>query len=161
VPDALYEGLSGVQVFALLNILARLQATRASGRPLLEGRAATVTQVFPDRIYLEADASLIADLEADHATFQSAPASLHRFKDGSFKQKTFGKGNLQVSFAARPPDRVAVDADIDLYRAVVPHLFGEVLVNHLTGKTTDQFAVRRILDDQSIDAIGGFELLHV
>jgi len=43
----------------------------------------------------------------------------------------------------------------------VPHLFGEVLVNHLTGSTTDQFAVRSILDSQSIGAIGGFELLRV
>jgi hypothetical protein len=43
----------------------------------------------------------------------------------------------------------------------VPPLFGEVLVNHLTGNTTDQFAVRRILDDQSVVAIGAFALLRV
>jgi hypothetical protein len=157
----LYESLSGVQAFALLNILARFQATRASGRPLLDGRAVTVTHVFHDRIYLEADASIIDDIEADGATFEQAPASLHRFKEGSFKQTTFKKGNLQVSYARRPENRVVFDADIDLYRNVVPHLFGEVLVNHLAGNTTDQFAVRRILDDQSVVAIGAFALLRV
>jgi hypothetical protein len=66
-----------------------------------------------------------------------------------------------VSFASRPDNRVTVDADVDRYRAAVPHLFGEVLVNHLTGNTTDQFKVRSILDEQSIGSIGGFHLLQV
>ena len=42
----------------------------------------------------------------------------------------------------------------------MPHLFDEVLVNHLTGDTTDQFKVRRILDEQAIATIGGFGLLR-
>ena len=149
-----------MQAFAFLNILARIQATRASGRPLLTGRAVRVTHVFPDRIYFEADRSLVTDMAADSA-FEKAPASLHRFKEGSFKQRTFRRGNLQVCFASRPNDRIVVDADIDLYRAAVPHLFGEVLVNHLTGNPTDQYGVRRILDDQSVVPIGGFELFTV
>jgi hypothetical protein len=153
--------LSGVQAFALLNILARLQSTNASGRPLLTGRGVKVTHAFPDRIYFEADRSLIDDIAADGASFAAAPASLHRFKEGSFKQKTFKQGNLQVSYATRPGNRVVVDADMDLYRHAVPHLFGEVLVNHLTGNTTDQFKVREILDRQSVAAIGTFELLRV
>jgi hypothetical protein len=156
----LYDSLSGVQTFAFLNILARLQATRASGRPLLTGRAVRVTHVFPDRIYFEAERSLVTDMAADPA-FEKAPASLHRFKEGSFKQRTFRRGNLQVCFASRPGNRIVVDADIDLYRAAVPHLFGEVLVNHLTGNPTDQYGVRRILDDQSVVPIGGFELFTV
>lgn len=158
IAPELYESLSGVQMFALLNILARMQATKASGRPLVKGRNVTVTHVFPDRIYLEADRSLVEDMRADR-TFEAAPASLHRFKEGSFKQTTFAKGNLQVCFASRPADRVVIDADIDLYRAVVPHLFGEVLVNHLTGRTTNQYAVRDILEEQNIAAIGGFGML--
>lgn len=159
IDQALYEGLSGVQVFALLNILARLEATQAMGRPLLANRKPRVTNVFSDRIYLEVDKTLIDDLGADTKTFEPAPASLHKFKDGSFKQKTFKMGNLQVCFAARPNDRVVIDADIDLHRGAIPHLFGEVLINHLTGNTTDQYAVRRILDGQSITPIGGFTLL--
>ena len=158
VTQSLYERLSGVQAFALLNILARLQATKASGRSLLDGRGITVQQVFSDRIYFEADRSIIDDVKADDR-FEKVPASLHRFKEGSFKQNTFRKGNLQMSYASRPDNRVVIDADMDLYRGVVPHLFGEVLVNHLTGNTTDQFRVRSILDTQSIGSIGGFELL--
>jgi hypothetical protein len=157
----LYDNLGGVQLFALLNILARLQHTKASGRSLLEGRRLRVTAVFPDRIYGEADRSLIDDLRSDTATFTSAPATLHRFNEGSFKQKTFSKGNLQVCYATRPQNRVAIDADIDLYRSAIPHLFGEVLVNHLTGNTTDQYLVRQILDAQAVAPIGGFQLLNV
>jgi ElaB/YqjD/DUF883 family membrane-anchored ribosome-binding protein len=160
IDPGLYDSLSGVQTFALLNILARIQATRASGRPLLTGRAVRVTHVFPDRIYFEAERSLVTDMAADPA-FEKAPASLHRFKEGSFKQRTFRRGNLQVCFASRPGNRIVVDADIDLYRAAVPHLFGEVLVNHLTGNPTDQYGVRSILDDQSVVPIGGFELFTV
>jgi hypothetical protein len=43
----------------------------------------------------------------------------------------------------------------------VPHLFGEVLVNHLTGNPTDQYGVRKILDDQAVVPIGGFQLFAV
>lgn len=158
-PD-LYESLGGVQLFALLNIFARMQATKASGRPLIKGRNIRVTHVFPDRVYFEADRSLITDVSGDRA-FEAAPASLHRFKEGSFKQTSFLQGNLQLCYASRPRDRVMIDADIDLYRLGVPHLFGEVLVNHLTGSTTNQYAVRRILDEQHVPAIGGFGLLTV
>ena len=161
VDRTLYERISGVQAFALLNILAALQATRASGRSLLEGRAARVTHVFPDRVYLEADRSFIDDIAADTATFDKAPASLHRFKEGSFKQTTFRTGNLQICYATRPGNRVAIDADIDLYRHAVPHLFGEVFVNHLTGNTTDQFKVQHILDARAVEPIGSFGLLRV
>jgi hypothetical protein len=159
ISAGLYDSLSGVQTFAFLNILARLQETTASGRPLLADRRVSVFEVFADRVYMEADSSLIADIEADTDAFDQAPASLHRFKQGSFKQKTQSKGNLQVSFAARPNNRVVIDADIDLYPTPVRHLFGEVLVNHLTGSTTDQYKVRRILDEQKVAAIGGFRLL--
>jgi hypothetical protein len=159
VDRGLYDSLSGVQAFALLNISARMQATQVGGQPLLSpSYGIRVIQVFPDRIYFEAARSMISAIGND-PQFKSAPASLHRFNEGSFKQRTFRKGNLQVSFASRPGDRVVVDADIDLYRLAVPHLFGEVLVNHLTGKTTDQFSVRAVLDDQSVAPIGGFALM--
>ncbi len=160
IDAALYDSLSGVQMFALLNILARMQATTAAGKPLVAGRHVRVVEVFPDRIYFEADHSLIVDMGRD-AAFKSAPASLHKFRDGSFKQSVFSRGNLQVCFAAREPGRVIVDADIDLYRGTVRHLFGEVLVNHLTGNTTSQFSVREILESQQVAAIGGFNLLAV
>ncbi len=159
IDQPLYEGLGGVQAFALLNILARLEATAAMTRPLLANRNVRVVQVFPDRIYFEADNSIIDDLAKDTASFTPAPAALHKFKDGSFKQTTFKHGNVQVSYAARANGRVIIDADIDLHRGAISHLFGEVLINHLTGGTTDQYEVRKILDGQKVASIGGFELL--
>lgn len=157
-PD-LYDGLSGVQAFALLNIAARMRATRVAGTPLLDASyRIRVTDVFPDRIYFEADKAIIDHAKADSA-FKEAPAALHRFKEGSLKQRTFTKGNLQFSYESRAEGKVMVDADLDLYRDAIPHLFGEVLVNHLTGSTTNQFAVREILDDQDVLPIGDFELL--
>jgi len=57
------------------------------------------------------------------------------------------------------PGRVMIDADLDLYRSAVPHLFGEVLVNHLTDSRTNQFTVREILDEQGVAPMGGFRLL--
>jgi hypothetical protein len=155
----LYESLSGVQAFALLNIAARMQATKVGSRPLLAKEyAIRVDRVFPDRIYFQADKALITAVAGD-GDFASAPASLHRFKEGSYKQRRFSKGNLQLSFASRAGGRVVVDADLDLYREAIPHLFGEVLVNHLTDSRTNQFAVRNILDEQGIPSIGGFALL--
>lgn len=156
-----YEALTGPQRFALLNIAARMQATKVNGRPLLSAEYdIRINRTFPDRIYFDATRAII-DAVRDDDQFVVAPATLHRFNEGSFKQRTFRRGNLQFSFASRGEDRVDIDADIDLYRHAVPHLFGEVLVNHLTGSNTDQFAVRRILDSQQVQPIGGFEILTV
>ena len=154
-----YGGAGGAQRFALLNIAARMHATLVDGRPLLSPEYdIRITRLFPDRIYLDASPTLIDKVEQDGG-FDSAPAALHRFSDGSFKQRTHRRGNLQLSFAERADGRVDIDADVDLYRSVIPHLFGEVLVNHLTGSVTNQFAVHGILANQGVAPIAGFEVL--
>jgi hypothetical protein len=154
-----YEALTGPQRFALLNIAARMHATSVAGRPLLDAvYDIRINRVFPDRIYFDATAAIV-DVVRQDDQFGVASAALHRFNEGSFKQRTFRRGNLQFSYASRGDDRVDVDADIDLYRDAIPHLFGEVLVNHLTGNVTNQFAVRRILDDHNVEPIGGFVIL--
>jgi len=161
IAPSLYRSLGGVQRFALLNIASRLEAIAIGGKSLLDpAYDVKITRVFPDRIYLDARASLINDIGAANGQFVHAPAGLHRYKDGSFKGTHAGKGNLQVSFAKQPVGgRVDCDVDIDLYRDPFRHLFGEVLVNHLTGHTTDQFEVQKVLASQRIPPIGGFELL--
>jgi len=161
ISPALYASLGGVQRFALLNIASRLQAITVKGRTLLDPvYDVKITRVFPDRIYLNAAPALIADIGGDTAHFSPAPAGLHRYRDGSFKGRHAREGNLQVSFATNAGGgRVDVDADIDLYRDPFKHLFGEVLVNHLTGRTTDQFNVQQVLAAQQIAPIGGFTLL--
>jgi|SoiMethySBSTD1v2_1073268.scaffolds.fasta_scaffold17833_2 hypothetical protein len=160
IDRALYENLTGVQRFAFMNIAARMLATRVGGQPLWAPEyEIRVTHVFPARIYFRAKPTLIDRVGGDSAQFTKAPASLHRFRDGSFKQASFAKGNLQLSFAKRDDGDMNVDADIDLFKSTIKHLFGEVLVNHLTGKTTDQFEVRDILDEQGVETVAGFSIL--
>ena len=171
VPADLYREAAGVERFALFNIAARLQSVAtggADGEHLLAARfAIRVFSLFPDRVYFTADRSFIDAIAAlaPKGVFDEAPASLHRFKDGSYKQRQFRKGNLQVSFAAGTPDapgdrtRVSVDADIDIYRSSVRHLFGEVLINHLTGSKTDQFKVWDSLASASVVPVAGFDVI--
>jgi hypothetical protein len=168
-----YAELAGVERFALLNISARLRSipllTGGDGSLLSPQFAIRVFDVFPDRVYFTAHASFIDAVRSlqQARVFEEASPSLHRFRDGSFKQSQSRKGNLQLSFAFGSPDdpgdstRVSVDADIDLYRSSVRHLFGEVLVNHLTGSKTDQFKVWDILASSAVVPIGGFAVVSV
>jgi hypothetical protein len=168
-----YQELAGVERFALLNISARMKsiplANGARDNLLSQQFTIRVFDVFPDRVYFTADAGFIKAVDAlmNAKVFEEAPASLHRFRDGSFKQRQSRKGNLQLSYAfgsvEDPDDRttVRVDADIDLYRSPVRHLFGEVLVNHLTGSKTDQFKVWDILASSRVVPITGFDVVSV
>jgi hypothetical protein len=158
----MYAGLSGAGRFALINILAGLRTIPVDGADghLLSPRfVRRVFAAFPDRIYFEATPALLAAIDdlKRNGTFASAPAALHKFRDGSVKQRQHRKGNLQLSYEQKN-NVVRVDADIDLYRGPVSHLFGEVLVNHLTGSTTCQFTVRNALDARGVVPIGGFEV---
>jgi ABC-type transporter Mla subunit MlaD len=171
IDAATYAQLAGVERFALLNVTARLRSiTFGEGNDdhLLSTRfGIRVFDVFPDRIYFTASAAFIDTIRTleQQRVFVSAPASLHRFKTGSFKQRESRKGNVQVSYATGTPDapgdtkRVSVDADIDLYRSPTKHLFGEVLVNHLTGSKTDQFKVWDTLASREIAPISGFDVV--
>jgi hypothetical protein len=169
-----YHALAGVERFALMNIGARLQsiplAPGDGGGTLADPRfGIRIFDVFPDRVYFTAKLEFLSVVQglAARRVFEPAPAGLHRFQDGSYKQRQGRKGNLQVSYAAgtldNPADatRICVDADIDLYRGTVAHLFGEVLVNHLTGSKTDQFKVWDTLAGNEVAPIGGFEVITV
>lgn len=169
-----YRSLAGVERFALMNIGARLHSIQLSptegGGTLADPRfEIRVFDVFPDRVYFTAKVEFLRAVEAlaRRKVFEAAPAGLHRFHDGSYKQRQGRKGNLQVSYAAGTPmdstdtTRLCVDADIDLYRGTVSHLFGEVLVNHLTGSKTDQFKVWDTLAGSAVPPIGGFTVISV
>jgi hypothetical protein len=161
IAPALYRSLGGAQRFALLNIGARLRAITIDGRSLLDPvYDLKVTRVFPDRIHLDTAARFVEDIGSAERQFARTPAGLRRFRHGSFKGRHGAKGNLQVSFARQGEDgRVNVEADLDLYRDPYRKVFGNVLVNHLTGRVSDQFAVRTILASQDVAPIGGFTLL--
>jgi hypothetical protein len=169
-----YHALSGVERFALMNIGARLQsialeAGEGSGTLADPRFEIKVFDVFPDRVYFTAKLEFLRAVEAlaRRKTFEKAPAGLHRFREGSYKQRQGHRGNLQVSYATGTPDdptdrtRLCVDADIDLYRGTVSHLFGEVLVNGLTGSKTDQFRVWDTLVENEVMPLGGFEVIRL
>ena len=168
ITEALYNELAGVQRMALLNISSRLKSITfgpgADDHLLSPGFDLKVFEVFPDRIYFTVEKAFIEKIDGleKKGTFEKAPASLHKFKDGSYKQRESKKGNLQVSFQGiKDTARFNVDADIDLYRSPGRHLFGEVLVNHLSGNTTDQFKVFNILAENKLPAIAGFDVIRL
>ena len=174
IDHATYHALAGVERFALMNIGARLQSIvlgpAEGGGTLADARfGIRIFDVFPDRVYFTAKVEFLRAVEALAArrVFEPAQASLHRFRDGSYKQRQGRKGNVQVSYATgtleNPGDKshICVDADIDLYRGAVSHLFGEVLVNHLTGSKTDQFRVWDLLASNDVPPIGGFDVIAV
>jgi len=165
VDPAYYATLGGAERFALFNILSGLRAVEAPGASAASLLDAALVQrvfaAFPDRIYVEATPALLATLDRlrEAGSFASAPAALHRFRDGSLKQREFRKGNLQFSYE-RAGRLVRVDIDIDLYRGPVSHLFGEVLINHLTGSTTCQYDVRQVLDQRGVAPLDGFAIVE-
>ena len=158
-----YGELPGLGAFAMLNIASRMRGIGLNGNSLLDaGFGINVTRVFPDRIYFEADSSLevfFRELEGT-GELAEAPAGLHRYNFRSLKQNRFSEGNLQLSYTRPHSGRFKVDADIDLYRNPVAHLFGEVFVNHFTGSKTDQFKIFNILRKQHVNLIGDFDILR-
>lgn len=178
IDPELYANLAGVERFALMNIGARIRSITFGHGP--EDHLAStrfqirVFDVFPDRVYFTASsdlldtvAALAKDAPGRRPMFVDAPAGLHKFNKGSFKQVKGDKGNLQFSYLPgtdeNPEDttRVRFDADIDLYRGTVAHLFGEVLVNHLTGSKTNQFKVFDVLAENGVEPLGGFSVVTV
>lgn len=157
-----YLKLETAAKMALLNMDAKLRATRVNGAPLLsfvEG----LRHVAVDRLFLFMRSDLKQLIE-NSAEFASAPG--HRATTNpivlpahpdSWKHVRFGAGNLQLSFAkdAEPsPGNAAtqvfsVDADIDLERGLL-HV-AEFLDNKV-GKLrkTDQTLVYALLFSQGI-----------
>jgi len=158
IEQELYEESTGLQTFALLNITSRMRNTVAEERNLLSPDFhIQIWKVFPDRIYFDVDSEFLDAIEKTEA-FEAANPSLHRFREGSFKQRSFPEGNLQVTYQKNRDGRLSVDADIDVYRDPLLHFFGEVLINHLTGSKTDPYRVRNILDQQGVKPIGDFAI---
>lgn len=158
ISEPQYSDLTGLQTFALLNIGSRMRHVPLKGRHVLSPEfEVEIFEAQPDRIYFSAKASLL-DAIRDSGIFAPADSSLHRYTAGSFKEISGPEGNLQISHSSVQQGRVFIDADIDLYRNPALHFFGEVLRNHLTGRKTDAYAVRSILDEQHVVPIGGFRI---
>ena len=156
--EEMFLRLSDLKKAAALNILAKMNAVTVAGRTVLS-HVSHIEKFYQDRIYvrLKKTSNLRTALRkrADQdqvpkreSAIVEAPSGMHPgFEEASYKTKeTSGQGNLQLSFAEKPPDKgTLVDADIDIYTDVLGHLFGEVFVNHLTDTKTDPFTVYGVL----------------
>ena len=166
--SAQYGNLDMRKKMALLNLEAKLRATEIDGSHLID--SVTGLQVFPgppsspavepDRIYVTMDSAVKDALEDPYlreaAQFESAEAG-HSARHGlvahphGWKQRTFPRGNLHLSFSARPINNnseYSVDVDIDLERG--NRHFGEVVTNVATGHQTNQAIVYSLLYTQGI-----------
>lgn len=129
-----YVLLTDAAKMALLNIEAKLRATRLNGTPALSFVEGLVKSDV-DRLFLLVRPEL-RQLVADSADFASAPGHPKPPKDTaiklpghprSWKHTRFGAGNLQLSFSENtltlPHDEtkqvLSVDADIDLERGLL------------------------------------------
>ena len=167
-----YGNLGPDAKMALLNIEAKLRATRIAGIPLSKS-VTGLRRVEPDRLYVMMQPQ-IKDVVEESPAFAAALG--HKVREDltlitkedqklpghpdSWKHRKFPVGNLQLSFSRNPinwpdPDSeeersFSVDADIDLEKGI-KH-WGEWLRNNVfqPGNKTDQTAVYALLFGQNI-----------
>lgn len=163
-----YLNLQPAEKMAMLNIDAKLRATRINGAPLLSFvkglRHVAVDRLF---LYMRSDVKLLIENSAQfasapgHKAPKNLPISLPDHPD-SWKHVRFGAGNVQLSFAKDAeslPDSntqvFSVDADIDLERGL---LHVKEWLDNKVGKIrkTDQTLVYALLFSQGI--IPGYTL---
>ncbi len=132
--------LGHVRRAAMLNILAKMGRVRVGSQRVIE-YVERIDHAFQDRLYVRCDKDLLPAVQSAR-TFAPALGALHPGFDSASFKTTDEKGGLQLSFAAGGR---RVDADIDLYRDLFLHFFGEVFWNHLSGVKTDPFHVYQLL----------------
>lgn len=148
--ENLYQALDNVRRAGLLNIFAKMKATR-----LTDGRDTfsfiqSFTEIRQDRFFARADGELLVAVkrDAEKGLFQKAPKASHDEPDGfelAESYKTDDRyGNLQLTFSINPAtEEIVVDADIDDANGI-GHIF-QVLSHFLTGKETHPYDIREIL----------------
>ena len=157
-----YQDLRVQAKMALLNIEAKLRATRLNGVSLLSFVEA-VRLADVDRLFLFMRSDLKEAVENSpefvsapgHGAPINSPVALPAHPE-SWKHRRFGAGNLQLSFSRTTeplpgnPDRqvCSVDADMDLAKGI-GHVV-EWLENHFGKKTTDQTLIYALLFSQGI-----------
>ena len=161
--EALYNVLDDIRKAGLLNIAAKMQATRLpSGRDVLSA-VGSISRIRGDRFFATVAVDLRDDVKnaATAGTFHEAPNMDHDppmgyVKAGSFKTND-QYGNLQLTFFMKE-DAVdfMVDADIDDAAGLTHSL--QVIDHYLTGSGTHPYDIHEILlAHQKLDP--GYQLL--
>lgn len=161
--EALYQALDDIRKAGLLNLYAKMKATRFGNERDSFSYVASLRRVRGERFFADVDKALRDEVKnSQHIRlFEEVPGGLHHpppgyLLDDSFK--TFdAAGNLQLTFF-RKQDALEfiIDADIDRSRGL-EHAF-DVISHTITNKDTHPYDVHAILlKDQKIDT--GYRLI--
>ena len=137
--EKLWNSLSEKQQNAFVNITDRLASIKLSDGSTALSKVNSLTSIETDRIKATVDPGL-ANLIKNDARFHTVSGSLHPgYDEVSYKSKE-NVLNVQFSFGQGGK---AADIDQDLYQDI--RHWGEVIANHVTGSTTNQDSVRKMM----------------
>lgn len=157
--SAFYDALPSRYKAATLNMFAKSEATwLPDGKNVLD-HLHSLREIDQDRIFVNADGSLAAALDAGAQDGQFSHrgkfgSSLHH-GEGTFKKYASyksddQKGNLDITLS-HDGTRWMAEIDIDYYKGW-RHFFQEVVYHHAFEMRTDPYTVGNILrNDQGID----------
>lgn len=143
-----YGALSDKEKAGLLNLFAKMQHNSASNA---FSRVLNIFKVKPARIYAEVRPDLWELVRSMPHRFHEEPdnGSMHKFEDGwtrlsahaSFKTPD-PMGNLQLTFASKNENRMAVDADLDDHQGL-KHAFD--VIKHKFSGDTNPYDIHEVL----------------
>lgn len=131
--------LSEAQQNAIVNMTDILGSISFADGTTALSLVQNISDALDDRIYGIAIERLMKEISGSDL-FEKADASLHGKYKTSYKSKkgVVDPGNLQLSFA----EDGSFDADHDLYKNPVLHLFGEVVPNHFSAAINKVFGTK-------------------
>jgi hypothetical protein len=143
-----YGGLSAEEKAGLLNLFAKMQDNSANN---VFSRVISIFKVKPARIYAEVQSDLWPMVRDLPQRFHEEPdnGSMHHFEDGwtrlsehaSFKTPD-PTGNLQLTFATKSENKMAVDADLDDHQGL-KHAFD--VIKHKFSGDTNPYDIHQVL----------------
>lgn len=133
---------------AFVNITDKLATIQLDGGGTALSQVGSLTEVRADRLIVNVGGRLAGALGGSKSFAEVSAGDHAPYNAISFKNRNDVQGNIQFSFNQ---SRLGADIDIDLGNWASPNPFGkmihagEVMQNKITGTTTSQDAVRKIL----------------
>lgn len=156
--EALFDALKDLRAAGLLNLYAKMKATKFDGGVDAFSFITSLRRVRGERLFADVkkDFRDVVKNSVHSHLFDKADESLHKpppgyQRDGSFKTQD-GHGNLQVSFF-RKNDALEFIADVDIDGSKgLEHAF-DVISHTISGKDSHPYDIHAILlKDQKIDS---------
>ena len=155
--EALYQALDDLQKAGLLNLYAKMKATRFQSERDVFSYMTSLKRVRGERFFADVEKDLRDRVKDSVPTdlFEKVPGALHQPPQGFSLSDSFktddDSGNLQLTFFLKTDAiEFRVDADIDRSRGL-EHVF-DVISHSISGKDTHPYDVHALLlMDQKID----------